>query len=204
MTLPVSGTNGGTGVNNGASTITIAGSVAFSGAFTFAGTLTGNTAVTFPTTGTLITSSQPTINQPNIVAVTDGSNAAVGSVGQFVSSVVLFSAPITIGASLTAQNITSIVVPAGDWDVMGNAYFVQSGATVTGYNCWCSLTSATLPDVAFISGRFDAGGAGNLGTATPLLRVNVLVPTTVYLTGYAQFSAGNPKMCGGIFARLRR
>ena len=54
----ISGTYGGTGVNNGARTITIGGSVSFVGAFTFAGTLTGNTAVTFPTSGTLATTSQ--------------------------------------------------------------------------------------------------------------------------------------------------
>src|SRR4051812_43835181 len=51
----LSGTRGGTGVNNGSSTFTMGGNVAFSGAFTFTGTLTGNTAVTFPTSGTLAT-----------------------------------------------------------------------------------------------------------------------------------------------------
>lgn len=54
---PIGSTYGGTGVNNGASTITIGGAVTFSGAFTFAGTLTGNTNVTFPTSGTLATTS---------------------------------------------------------------------------------------------------------------------------------------------------
>ena len=51
----IDGTYGGTGVNNGASTFTIGGSTSFVGSFTFAGTLTGNTAVTFPTSGTLST-----------------------------------------------------------------------------------------------------------------------------------------------------
>lgn len=51
----IAGTYGGTGVNNGASTFTIGGNTAFSGAHTFVGTLTGNTAVTFPTSGTLAT-----------------------------------------------------------------------------------------------------------------------------------------------------
>lgn len=49
----IGGTYGGTGVNNGASTITVGGNFEMSGAFTFTGTVTGNTAVTFPTTGTL-------------------------------------------------------------------------------------------------------------------------------------------------------
>lgn len=51
-------TYGGTGVNNGTSTLTIGGNTAFSGAFPFTGTLTASTAVTFPTSGTLATTSQ--------------------------------------------------------------------------------------------------------------------------------------------------
>ena len=51
----IAGTYGGTGINNGASTFTIGGNTSFVGAHTFAGTLTGNTAVTFPTSGTLAT-----------------------------------------------------------------------------------------------------------------------------------------------------
>jgi len=50
----------GTGTNTyntllavGSNTVTIAGNVTFSGAYTFTGTLTANTAITFPTTGTL-------------------------------------------------------------------------------------------------------------------------------------------------------
>tara|TARA_R110000868_G_scaffold335547_1_gene596446 strand:+ start:30484 stop:33525 length:3042 start_codon:yes stop_codon:yes gene_type:complete len=51
----VGSTYGGTGVNNGASTITLGGSLSTIGAFTAAFTMTGNTAVTFPTSGTLAT-----------------------------------------------------------------------------------------------------------------------------------------------------
>lgn len=50
---------GGTGVSN-AGTITIGGSLTFTGAFTFGATLSGNTAVTFPTSGTLATVEQGT------------------------------------------------------------------------------------------------------------------------------------------------
>lgn len=52
--FPLSPANGGTGVSN-AGTLTLGGNTAFNGAFTFAGTLTGNTAVTFPLSGTLAT-----------------------------------------------------------------------------------------------------------------------------------------------------
>lgn len=66
FTIPATGggalvppAHGGTGVNNGANTFTIGGNTAFSGAFTFTGALTGNTNVTFPTSGTLATTTTP-------------------------------------------------------------------------------------------------------------------------------------------------
>lgn len=66
FTVPATGggalippTTGGTGVNNGASTLTLGGNAAFAGAFTFTGNLTGNTNVTFPTSGTLATTTSP-------------------------------------------------------------------------------------------------------------------------------------------------
>src|ERR1700678_3191255 len=49
---------GGTGVSNSnSSTITIGGPLTFSGAYPFLANLTGSTNVTFPTSGTLLTSS---------------------------------------------------------------------------------------------------------------------------------------------------
>jgi len=71
----ITGTFGGTGVNNGASTITVGGNFAMSGAFTFTGTLTGNTSVTFPTSGTLATTTGTVTNATNAanIAVTDDS-----------------------------------------------------------------------------------------------------------------------------------
>jgi hypothetical protein len=50
----IGASSGGTGVAN-TGTITVGGNTAFSGAFTFTGTITGNTGVTFPTSGTLQT-----------------------------------------------------------------------------------------------------------------------------------------------------
>jgi hypothetical protein len=51
----VASSNGGTGINNGSSTITIGGNTTFSGAFDFTGNVTGSTNITFPTSGTLST-----------------------------------------------------------------------------------------------------------------------------------------------------
>lgn len=62
----IAGQYGGTGVANTGKTFTIGGNTAFSGAFTFTGTLTGNTSVTFPTSGTLVTTAAA--NSANFVA----------------------------------------------------------------------------------------------------------------------------------------
>lgn len=76
----LSGSRGGTGVNNGSNTITVGGNFQMSGAFTFNGTLTGNTAVTFPISGTLATTAQiPTgtpltsVNDTNVTVTLGGS-----------------------------------------------------------------------------------------------------------------------------------
>lgn len=74
----VAGTYGGSGVNNGATTFTRGGNVTFSGAFASTFTFTGVTNVTFPTSGTLLTSAG-VVNQsstgPTVQNFTSGSSA---------------------------------------------------------------------------------------------------------------------------------
>jgi len=62
----VTGTYGGTGVNNGSSLITIGGSVTFSGAFTTTFTITGNTSLTLPSSGTLLTTTAANVLVPTL------------------------------------------------------------------------------------------------------------------------------------------
>lgn len=71
----ITGTYGGTGVNNGASTITLGGSLTTSGAFASTFTMTGITSVTFPTSGTLATTSQ--IPSFPLSLANGGTNAAL-------------------------------------------------------------------------------------------------------------------------------
>jgi hypothetical protein len=54
----LNGANGGTGVANTGKTITLGGNFTTSGAYSLTATLTGATSVTFPTSGTLATTSQ--------------------------------------------------------------------------------------------------------------------------------------------------
>lgn len=211
MALPVSAANGGTGVAN-ANTITLGGNVVTAGAHTLAGafastfTFTGATNVTFPTAGTLITSSQPTINQPNIVGTTTNDSAAAGSVGEFMSSVIASGSAVSFTVSTGNKNLTSIALTAGDWDVWGNIFFINS-TTVTQNAGWVSSTSATQPDQSLYNVLNVDNGATkllNYGMQIPARRFSLAVPTTVYITAQANYSGGNPSMCGGIYARRVR
>lgn len=87
---------GGTGVNNGTSTITLGGALSTIGAFTSAFTMTGNTAVTFPTSGTLATTSQI----PTGAALTkvDDSNVTL-TLGGSPSLALLLATSLTLGWS---------------------------------------------------------------------------------------------------------
>ena len=140
-------------------------------------------------------------------------NAASGIVGQVITATV----PVGLAVSLTTattENITSISLPAGDWDVRGQVNFVLSGVTSTLHQIGISLTSATLPS--------QAGGSG-LGTdplvifplITTLLsntltlpaahvRISLANTTTVYLVARSTFALGSESAYGTIFARRAR
>lgn len=98
----LSGTRGGTGVNNGSNTITIAGNLNFADAFTTSGgfavtqTYTGITNVTFPTSGTLATTSQ--LPTPAALTRVDDTNVTL-TLGGTPSTALLQATSLTLGWS---------------------------------------------------------------------------------------------------------
>lgn len=126
-------TYGGTGVNNGSSTITIGGNFAMSGAHTFTGTLTGDTAVTFPTTGTLATLvGSETISNKVIT------NSSIGSVNPSTAAFTTLSASglVTFTNGTEASNLsTAAVVLSGglavNKDIRAGGDIVGTGAATS-------------------------------------------------------------------------
>ncbi len=156
--------------------------------------------VAYTGTGAPVLGSSPTITTPNIVGVTNASNATAGSVGQVVQSVILSSSAVTFSSS-TPGNLTSISLTAGDWDVYGNVTFTAGSLSNT--YAWISFTSATFPDLA-LSNFLPPGGSNTFtGQSAPYFRANVSSTTTVYLSGQAT-GTGTIQAQGGIFARRRR
>lgn len=126
---------GGTGVNNGVSTFTIGGNFSMVGAFTFAGTLTGNTAVTFPTSGTLATTtgipSVPLTTKGDLLTFTTvNARLPVGTVnGQFLqvnSGTATGLAWSTATIPATANNVARILRSDGTNWAQTTATFADS------------------------------------------------------------------------------
>jgi hypothetical protein len=156
----LSGTRGGTGVNNGASTITLGGSLSTIGAFTAAFTMTGNTAVTFPTSGTLATTSQ--LVTPAALTKTDDTNVTL-TLGGSPSTALVNAASLTLGWTgqlAVARGGTGIssfgtgVATALGQNVTG------SGAIVLANGPTFVTSTVTAPSITFSS------TSGIIGTTT--------------------------------------
>ncbi len=93
---------GGTGVNNGSSTITLGGSLTTSGAFASTFTMTGVTGVTFPTSGTLATTSQ--LPTPAALTRVDDTNVTL-TLGGTPATALLQATSITVGWTGTLAEI---------------------------------------------------------------------------------------------------
>jgi hypothetical protein len=136
-----------------------------------------------------------------IIGTTTNDNAAAGSVGEFVSSVVP-AGPVALTSATTA-NITSISLTAGDWDVYGDVVYSPSIGPITVTNQGSSDTSVTFGPVS----TFSSETGSNLGfpsTPIPYRRFSLASTTTIYLVVNVTYSAGTLAGYGSIFARRAR
>lgn len=157
LTLGWTGTlspiRGGTGVNNGTNTLTLAGNLATSGAFASTFTMTGITAVTYPTSGTLATTSQ--LPTPAALTKTDDTNVTV-TLGGTPATALLQATSITLGwTGLLSGTRGGTGVNNGASTITVGGSFAMSGAftftgTLTGNTAVTFPTSGTLATTAQI------------------------------------------------------
>lgn len=179
----LSGTRGGTGVNNGGNTATFAGNLNFANSFTTSGnfavtqTYTGITNVTFPTSGTLATTSQ----LPSGAALTEVNDTNVTlTLGGTPATALLQAVSLTLGwtgqlgltrggtnASLTASNGGIVYSTA-------SAMAILAGTTTAGQHLQSgsssapSWTTTTYPSTNAINTIMYASSANVLGVITPV------------------------------------
>lgn len=169
----------------------------------------GGTGVTTSTgTGASVLGTAPTISQPNLVGVTTNSNAAAGSVGEYVSSNIGSDTPVAL-VSGTSKDVTSISLTAGDWDISGNIGLLPSGTTTTSaVGAAISTVSATVPappssgGYSFLSLGSPAGAPNVLQAGR--IRLSLAATTTVYLVAQASFAVSSCSAYGFIGARRVR
>lgn len=131
-------------------------------------------------------------------------------IGAFQSSTVVASSAVSLTTN-AAANITSMSLPAGDWDISANTDFTLAGTTATLFQTGISLTSTTLPTQAGGSG-LGSDPLSSLPTAlttisspitlgvTPV-RIQLSTATTVYLVAKSVFTAGTVAGYGTLRAR---
>lgn len=160
------------------------------------GAATSTTVVFSPTTG-------------GIIGTTTNNDTSAGNVGEFISSVIPFASATAL-TNVTAKNVTSISLTAGDWDVWGNVGFGGGGTTtVNTVIAWTGSTSATLPDPSLYNEvtynpASAAFAVGAIAFQVPTQRFSLSGTTTVYLSAYASFAVSTCTAYGGIYARRRR
>jgi len=118
----------------------------------------------------------------NLKGVTDGSNAALGQVGEVITA----SASASMAAS-AAVNLTSITLTAGDWDVAASISYSASLSSSTYWLGWISAVSATFPGynsqgVFAINPVAGAGIVQWTNTVAPV-RYSVTGNTVIYACG---------------------
>lgn len=148
-----------------------------------------------------------TLNVAALLAVTDGSLAGVGVVGQIQTSTQATNTTTGVAATGTFGNVTSLSLTAGSYLVFGTVGFDENGAVLTdGFSCGISA-SATGVGLS----EFDTNVSAYLISSTlePLLNtppvvVNISSTTTYYLNSKFGYSSGTPRHRGRITAwRIR-
>jgi hypothetical protein len=141
-----------------------------------------------------------------LVGVTDGSAAAAGQIGECITS---YASGVAAGASGSVQNITSITLTPGDWDVSAIGSFLGAPITFQQFSVGLSTTSATMP-----SGAANTGLVNNYvgpfqqyyqcGNPIAPYRFSVTVNTIIYLCATITYNAGSGSFNGRIQARRMR
>lgn len=133
-------------------------------------------------------------------------NATAGYVGEYLSSSVVSGSAVTL-TTATPLTVTSMSVPAGDWDISG---VVCINGTITGTQFIAaigqttnSLTGTVAGDTQ-VSTPFMATAASDNCLIIPAVRKSLASTTTIYLLAQDTFTIGTAKAYGRISARRVR
>jgi hypothetical protein len=129
-----------------------------------------------------------------IVGTTAADSAQAGSIGEVMTATGT-AVSLTSG---TPANVTTLALSAGDWWVFGGLTFNPAATTtITVQEGGVSTSTAVLPGAGNLGSLFATATAGKGSSfAVPMTRVNVSVPTTVYLVASASFGVSTMTVTG--------
>lgn len=136
-------------------------------------------------------------------------NATAGNVGEYMQSVVSFSAPVALsnGAPTT---ITSLALTPGDWDVFWTGGITTDPTTnITRYYASLSLTNNAADTAYLADNLYPVLGVVNSSSAIPstsigMRRVSVATTTTVFGIVRCNFTISTCSGFGNLQARRTR
>lgn len=157
----------------------------------------GTTAWTVVKTATLQSTSSTTLK-----GTATNDSAAAGNIGEYIESV--SAANVNAAATTVFDDLTSISLTAGDWDVTLIAYADNNGATWTLASFFIGIVAGNNSTGLAAGSNYTAGQWASSST-TPVLfttsipsyRMSLSSTTTVYLKRSFTFSAGTPRTSGG-------
>jgi hypothetical protein len=187
LTTPLSIGQGGTGVGvvGAAGTIPVSDGLAFAWGSTINGPLTVSGVGNFNGAAN------------NIKGVVDGSSAAVGYVGEYVT----VTGTAQALATNTAANTGSLTLQPGDWDVWG---FVNFGITGTASVLAAVINTSVALGTVYNSISASSGIFSSQQMQAVQQRISISVATPVYMVAYATFTPGPITGQGTLYARRRR
>lgn len=196
-------TNGGTGITSFGTgvgdalgqNVTGSGAIALANGPTFVTSTVTMPSVTFNSTS-------------GIIGTTTNDNAAAGSVGEYVSSVVLSGSAVPLTTTVTSD-LTSISLTAGDWQVWALISFAGAGGTVfTNVTGWTSLVSVTGPtnliDGGYVTSPYTSSAGSLISIPVGYFRYSLAGTSTIYLSVNSAFSFSTAGAYGAIYARRIR
>jgi len=136
-------------------------------------------------------------------------SATSGNVGEYIQSVVLTGSAVSL-TSTVAKTVTSISLPAGDWDVSGNVSYNTAATTaVTNVGAYLSGTTNTIdvtPGKASLLYFGEIVPTSGLTYAIPVgpYRLSLAATTTVYLIALGTFTVSTLTAFGALHARRAR
>lgn len=157
------------------------------------------------------------VNTPTVIdldGVTDGSSAAAGEKGEYLTSTVASGSAVSCSTG-TGKSVTSLALTPGDWEVSGVIHH-KCGATtnVTQLRASLSTTADTEGSQAGGSGvgveglvvfnQAAAVPAADISTVIPPVRVSLTANTTIQLVAKDTFTVSTMGAYGSLQARRIR